>query len=216
MLLFAKGNKEDKTIYLTFDDGPNPYVTLELLKLLDNFQIKAAFFLVGKNIKSFPNIVKEIYKRGHIIGNHSFSHSLFFSFLAQDRQRRDLEKTEGLLKDLGIPTPKYLRPPNAIWNKKSAQHFNDYTVVGVNHYILDNLIFSPAFLAQRLLISVRNRGGGILVLHDGVHPLIEPTRKVLVKALETFISKALSENYKFSNLDALTMSNVLIEKRSQQ
>jgi peptidoglycan/xylan/chitin deacetylase (PgdA/CDA1 family) len=76
-LLFPSGiwkGKEADSIYLTFDDGPNPEVTPWVLDLLNQFQIKATFFLVGKNVKDYPELLNRIISEGHQIGNHTMNH----------------------------------------------------------------------------------------------------------------------------------------------
>ena len=76
-LLFPSGiwkGKESDSIYLTFDDGPNPEVTPWVLDLLNEFQIKATFFLVGKNVKNYPELFNRIVADGHQIGNHTMNH----------------------------------------------------------------------------------------------------------------------------------------------
>jgi peptidoglycan/xylan/chitin deacetylase (PgdA/CDA1 family) len=99
-------NLEKSKIYLTFDDGPNEY-TLKNLETLRKFNLRATFFVVGKNCQKFPQILKEIVKEGHSIGNHSFSHSIkfFFDF------KREIERTREIIKEItGIET-KIFRPP---------------------------------------------------------------------------------------------------------
>jgi len=93
-------------IQLTFDDGPNEY-TLKILKTLKEFDIKATFFVVGKNCQKFPEILKEIVKEGHSIGNHSFSHSIkfFFDF------KREIERTNEIIKKIAGIETKIFRPP---------------------------------------------------------------------------------------------------------
>jgi peptidoglycan/xylan/chitin deacetylase (PgdA/CDA1 family) len=99
-------NLEKSKIYLTFDDGPNEY-TLKNLEALEKFNLKATFFVVGKNCQKYPWILKKIAKDGHSIGNHSFSHSIkfFFDF------KREIEETNQIIKKItGIET-KFFRPP---------------------------------------------------------------------------------------------------------
>jgi peptidoglycan/xylan/chitin deacetylase (PgdA/CDA1 family) len=99
-------NLEKSKICLTFDDGPNEY-TLKNLETLKRFNLKATFFVVGKSCQKYPQILKEIVKEGHLIGNHSFSHSIkfFFDF------KREIERTREIIKEItGIET-KIFRPP---------------------------------------------------------------------------------------------------------
>ncbi len=65
---------EDKTIYLTFDDGPIPYLTEYVLGQLDRYDAKATFFCVGDNIRKHPDLAEKIVSKGHILGNHTFNH----------------------------------------------------------------------------------------------------------------------------------------------
>lgn len=210
MLLYKKSHIRDKRLYLTFDDGPNPHATPAILDILDKFRVKAAFFIVGRNIVGFPKIVKEIYKRGHIIGNHSFSHSALFSLYDPEKQKTEAKKIENLLADIGVSSCSYFRPPNALCTKKMMLALHNYKIVGTNHYVLDNLLFSSHAIASMIILSIKSRGGGILVLHDGTHDLFAFARKVIPKALNIMIPKLLSQGYKFSSLDKIVNSNVLI------
>ena len=210
MLLYKKANAEDRRLYLTFDDGPNPYATPAILDVLDKFQIKAAFFIVGRNVLRFPEIVKEIYARGHLIGNHSYSHSASFSLYNTETQKIEAEKIENMLADIGVSPCSYFRPPNAIYTKKMMPALRNYKIVGTNHYVLDNLLFSSHLIASMVMFSVKCRGGGILVLHDGTHDIFIGARKVIPAALGMVVPKLLSRGYKFFGLDEIVDSSVLI------
>lgn len=66
---------DTQSVYLTFDDGPSPDVTPWVLDLLDEYGAKATFFCIGKNAELYPDLIQEIKRRGHTIGNHTYSHS---------------------------------------------------------------------------------------------------------------------------------------------
>ena len=66
--------KDTDEIYLTFDDGPTPNITNKVLDILDKYKVKASFFCIGRNVEKFPEIYKDIINKGHVIGNHSYSH----------------------------------------------------------------------------------------------------------------------------------------------
>ena len=70
----VKGRRKSKVIYLTFDDGPIPEETPWVLDMLDHYGIKATFFMVGDNVRRYPEIFEEIKRRGHSYGNHSMHH----------------------------------------------------------------------------------------------------------------------------------------------
>jgi len=72
--LIWKASENEKKIYLTFDDGPIPDITLQVLDILDCYQWKATFFCVGDNVRKYPEIYEEIIRRGHETGNHTFNH----------------------------------------------------------------------------------------------------------------------------------------------
>ena len=66
---------EEKIAYLTFDDGPNPSITPKVLDILQKENIKATFFVIGKNVDTYPDIVKRAYNEGHYIANHGYDHN---------------------------------------------------------------------------------------------------------------------------------------------
>lgn len=71
---FNKKSKKYKLSFLTFDDGPNPYLTPKVLSILDHYQVKATFFVLGENVEIFPEILEKIISNGHEIGNHGYTH----------------------------------------------------------------------------------------------------------------------------------------------
>jgi peptidoglycan/xylan/chitin deacetylase (PgdA/CDA1 family) len=99
-----------QSLALTFDDGPNPAITPKLLDLLERYQAKATFFLVGKYVRESPTLVKEIAARGHLIGNHTDSHpNLFFCGPAETRSEL-LRCTEAMQRAVWFE-PRWFRPP---------------------------------------------------------------------------------------------------------
>jgi len=72
---FWRMKEDEKVVYLTFDDGPHPEVTEWVLDQLEHYEQKATFFCIGKNMQSFPLVLKKIVNRGNAIGNHSYSHN---------------------------------------------------------------------------------------------------------------------------------------------
>ena len=102
MVVYEHGDRDDNRIFLTFDDGPNTFWTLKILDLLDKYSIKANFFVLGQCAEIYPDILKEIYDRGHMIGNHSYSHS---------REIGDFQKSEDVIFKIIKVRPKFIRPP---------------------------------------------------------------------------------------------------------
>ncbi len=109
----VKVDAEDKTVYLTFDDGPSLKNTPKILDTLDEYGIRATFFLVGTSVEKYPDVVREIYLRGHKIGCHSYSHVYNDIYKEAESMLSEIEKWENTVKDaLGfVPEERLFRFP---------------------------------------------------------------------------------------------------------
>lgn len=115
--------EEAKRVALTFDDGPSPVYTEQLLDGLKERGVRAAFFIIGEKIEGNEDILKRMIKEGHIIGNHTFSH-VQLSTVDYENGLEEIEKTnEAIYNACGI-TPKYIRPPFGSWNDKMTIDVN--------------------------------------------------------------------------------------------
>ena len=112
----------DNAVALSFDDGPVE-TTLEILDILDRYEAKAAFFCIGKNIKKYPEIFKEIIKRGHVVGNHTFSHTRKMGFLPSSIILKEIENCNKIAEETGGVKMNLFRPPFGIINPKSTKGF---------------------------------------------------------------------------------------------
>src|SRR5262245_55869804 len=88
-------------VALTFDDGPHPLYTGQVLDVLDRFHAKATFFMMGRNVERFPTLVREVVERGHEVGNHSYSHPRLI-LMSPARIREEIERTDKLLREAGV------------------------------------------------------------------------------------------------------------------
>jgi peptidoglycan/xylan/chitin deacetylase (PgdA/CDA1 family) len=124
------GNTRIREIALTFDDGPNPYYTSQVLAILQQFGVKATFFDVGYLVADYPNIVRQEYHQGNIVGNHSWSHPELTNFSAQGIKSQLTSTTNIIQATIGV-RPTFFRPPyGAINNTVLAQARNlHYTTV---------------------------------------------------------------------------------------
>lgn len=104
------GNAAEKTIALTFDDGPTPFGTRVLLDLLERFQVKATFFVVGRNAVRHPHLVAEIVAAGHAVGNHSYHHQNPWRQNSRS-MLRDFQKCTEVLESLAVDSVQWIRPP---------------------------------------------------------------------------------------------------------
>lgn len=93
-----------KRVFLTFDDGPSKTVTPEILKILDNYNIKATFFVLGSRVELYPDIIREEYNKGHYIANHGYSHKYSYIYESVDNVLNEYRNTENIIRNvLGLP-----------------------------------------------------------------------------------------------------------------
>ena len=105
---FRLGKRDKKSILLTFDDGPSPKHTSQVMDVLEEFDAKALFFMIGSRAEKNPTLVNEVLKRGHQIGNHSFSHPL--GRLSFSQWVEEMQKCQESLFRLTGVYPKWVRP----------------------------------------------------------------------------------------------------------
>ena len=111
-----EGERETKKIALTFDDGPHPVYTEQMLEVLEEAQVPATFFLLGQNIEGHEELVKEIAEKGHLIGNHTFHH-VQITGLPKEKACEEIEETSQLIEELTGKGTEYVRPPFGTWNE---------------------------------------------------------------------------------------------------
>ena len=99
-----------KEVFLTFDDGPSPHVTEWVLRRLDDYNAKATFFMVGKNVLSYPDLAREVVRNGHAIGNHTFTHLSGWTNFHRD-YISEIELADAVIESVIGFKPPYFRPP---------------------------------------------------------------------------------------------------------
>ncbi|NDP28151.1 MAG: polysaccharide deacetylase family protein, partial [Flavobacterium sp.] len=152
----------NKIIALTFDDGPNEN-TVFILDILRKHNVKATFFCVGKNIEKHPEILKRIIEEGHLVGNHSYSHSNFFDFYRKNRLVAEIQKTDALIKSISGMKPQLFRPPYGVTNPsiRRALEVTKHKVIGWNIRSLDGILKNEKIIFAR--IKDRIAPGGIVL-----------------------------------------------------
>lgn len=123
-----KASGESKRIALTFDDGPHPVCTPQLLDGLKARGVKASFFITGQNAEKYPELVERMQREGHLIGNHTYSH---IQLTKQNREqfREELVKTNGIIREITGEDPVFVRPPYGSWDKKFEEELNMFPVL---------------------------------------------------------------------------------------
>ena len=102
--------RESDSIEITFDDGPHPQATENILKLLDRVDKKAVFFLIGQNVKRYPDVARKIADHGHTLGNHSYSHCSFI-LSSEDKIEKELLRCQEVINEVTGVVPACVRPP---------------------------------------------------------------------------------------------------------
>lgn len=187
----------EKKIWLTFDDGPEEEVTEFILETLKKLNIKASFFLIGKNIQEFPELTKEIIKKGHIIGNHSFSHLNGFKS-KNEEYIYDIELGQKLINEklveMGITNKiKIFRPPyGRILPRQIKRLKENYKIVMWDVFSWDfKKNISPEKIYNNVIDNVTE--GSILVFHNNKKSLYN-----LKLTLEDTLIKLKEKGFVFS------------------
>ena len=107
----ARVDTSEKVVAITFDDGPHPVHTPRVLEVLDRHGAKATFFLMGRNVERYPDVARDVLRRGHEIGNHSYSHPRLV-FMWPSTVREEIERTDALLRGIGVSGAIRFRPPH--------------------------------------------------------------------------------------------------------
>ena len=183
-----------RKIALTFDDGPNPAVTPQLLALFDRHHVRATFFLIGKFVRAFPELVREISSRGHLIGNHSETHANLF-FQPSGGIRDELARCQDAIATAihGQP-PLCMRPPYGFRNPMLR---GEVTRAGMSGVVMWSKICwdwkpqPPGRLIATLsqVACLDQPRGDVVVLHDGDHRAPGGDRLHVVAALEYWLPR---------------------------
>ena len=154
--------QEDKKICLSFDDGPDPRYTPQLLDGLAKRGAKASFFLTGKNAERYPKLVKRIYDEGHLIGNHTYSH-IQLTKKNRDSFKKELIRTNEIISGITGEEVVFVRPPYGTWDKSFEEELNMFPVL----WNIDPLDWSRRD-ASRIVRDVisKARENAIILMHD--------------------------------------------------
>ena len=179
----------ERAVYLTFDDGPIPEVTPWVLDVLDKYNVKATFFMVGDNARKHPNEFKMVIERGHRIGNHTHNHLRGLE-VSTEHYIDNIEKAAGHLEtDL-------FRPPHGFMRFKQYRALCDrYRIIMWDLVTRD---YNPKLTGEQILEKVKRyvRPGSIITFHDSLRSINN-----LHYALPRAIEWLLAEGYSFKIFD---------------
>lgn len=179
-----RGDTANRQIALTFDDGPHPVYTPQVLNLLDQYNAGATFFCIGRNVEQHPEAVKQICAAGHMVGNHSFTHAHAIDFHSQAKWLEELRQADAAIARAIGSTPRFFRPPYGVTTPHLAKAIKvtGHTVIGWRVRPYDTLKSrSPEYVARAVLRKVEP--GDIILLHD-THDRVVPILEQLLPELE--------------------------------
>lgn len=178
-------------IALTFDDGPHPYYTEQLLKGLAKRKVKATFFVTGENVEAYPEVTKQICEEGHLIGNHTYSH-IQLSRSNTESYKEEIKKTNQVIRDVTGQDTIYIRPPYGSWNKEFEKELNMFPVL----WTIDPLDWCSSNV-DCIVNTVCAKAGenDIILMHDQY--------KTTVTAALQIVDRLMEEGYEFVTVDEL-------------
>lgn len=199
--------EEGKRVFLTFDDGPSETVTPKILDILDKYEIKATFFVLGCNVKNHPDIVKRAYDSGHYIANHGYSHKYSKIYKNTDSVLSEYNKTELAIRE-AIGNPKYssnlFRFPGGAYGgpyekikKKARKELNKE---GIAYLDWSALTYDAegANTKEEIISNLKETMNGwnnvVILMHDA------PDKKITYETLEDVIKYLQKKGYAFKNI----------------
>ncbi|MEP6956732.1 MAG: polysaccharide deacetylase family protein [Chthoniobacterales bacterium] len=166
---------KEREVWLTLDDGPWPAHTGQLLDILEHYEARATFFLIGANAEKHPHLVTEILARGHALANHTHTHPVATFWCAgPGRIAREIDRCAETLRSLPERPAQFFRAPVGMKNPfvHPALARRGLALIGWTVRGLDTAIRDPVRVAERIARGVRP--GAIVLLHEGRHPESDP------------------------------------------
>lgn len=167
------------SVALTFDDGPYPEYTQKLLNILENENVKATFFVVGRHIQKYPELMKLIASKGHEFGGHTYNHT-HIKNLPKNKLLYELETTKAIIAAATGKQTYLFRPPGGQYDKKALRNVADYGYTTVLWSILpkdcENYITQENILANVLANTKTN---DIILLHMGRQRTLDALPKII-------------------------------------
>lgn len=192
--IIRSGDRRKPLVYLTFDDGPDPTCTHQLLDILKSENTPAAFFLVGSRVDKYPEIARRIVTEGHLVGNHSYNHHRML-FKSKNILETEILRANQSIENHTGQTPHFFRPPYGRFGITLLRLCKKHHLRLVLWDLMPHdykCSVSPELIIRRITRRIKN--GRIIVLHD--------SRK-LVPVLPAIISRLKKQGFRFSTLDSI-------------
>lgn len=183
--------EDSKKIAITFDDGPHPYYTEQLLDGLKERGVKATFFVTGMHVEQYPEVIRRMSSEGHLIGNHTYSH-IQLSNRNSDAFKQELIQTNEVIEEVTGQEVQYVRPPYGTWDKKFEKELNMFPVL----WTIDPLDWcssSSDGITRKVLTKAKENS--IILMHDSY-----PST---VTAALSIVDELQKQGYEFVTVDEI-------------
>ena len=204
--VFSEIPTQQKIVALTFDDGPYPPYTGQVLDVLKENHVKATFFLIGQNAEKHPELVQRIVAEGHQVGNHTYHH---VDLLKADREKIafEVDRTNKVIQDIIGTAPHVVRPPHGFRDAVVLDMMAERQLKVVEWSIMSRDWTNPGVdaIVSRTVSKVKN--GSIILLHDGDGTESKDSRAQTVEAARLIIRDLKEKGYKFVTVDEILARN---------
>ncbi len=194
---------KEKIVALTYDDGPHPIYTPQILDILDQYQAKATFFMIGSRMEQYPDIVREVSARGHLIANHTYTHPYNLRTLSPEKLKWEIDQCQQNMQTIAGQNTYLFRPPRGVLNQEIIKIVQDkgYTIVLWGICTFNRKTPTPEMMATRVIKQAHP--GQIVLLHDGRTDF----RWKDVVATRLIVASLSRQGYRFVTLEELKPVN---------
>ena len=199
-IVYHSRHNDRMEIALSFDDGPHPRLTPRILEILEEYGIKATFFMVGENVGYYPDAARAVVEAGHEVGNHTFSHRKFDRMTEQD-MRREIAACEEAISSVSGEPVRFVRPPEGQMSETMRQVIGtlNYRIILWDVDTRDWAHTPPDVICRHILDTVQ--AGDIILMHDFIgHDSPTP------EALRLVIPALLERGYRFVTVGELVQN----------
>ena len=189
-----RGETAQPCIALTFDDGPVP-ATPVLLAILQRHEARATFFCIGQRARQQPEVLRQLDAAGHLLGNHTFTHSYFIDLFSTRRLRAELRDTDAAIAAATGRRPRLFRPPYGVTTPNLARAIRreGHQCIGWSVRSLDTVVQDPAQLLSNMVRALAP--GAVFLFHD--------TSATTAVMLDEFLQQARARGFRVVPLDEL-------------
>lgn len=190
----TKIRTDQKVIAITFDDGPHPSLTSDLLNLLDKHQATATFFCIGNKIEEHPEIIKMIDEKGHLLGNHSYTHHRFFDLFSTKKMVDEINLTSDVVEKTIGKRPILFRPPYGVTNPMLRNAVLKTKVISIGWSLrsFDTIRDEESVMKK---LKSKTKPGQVILFHD--------TSATILQTMDEYLKWLNSKGYKVVSLEQM-------------